>query len=68
MNKLNEFVNQFNICIDKKGKPKACGRDNCMKLIMIANEIDPNTDYGNKHSFMNVENLIVLHNNILKLT
>lgn len=42
-----KFYNAYNDVFDEDGNNKLCGREKCMKLISICNEIDPHTFYGN---------------------
>ena len=49
------FIEQFDKVFDKDGNVKACGRDNCKKLISIANEISKEANYGDiQTGMMNV--------------
>ncbi|MFR8103604.1 MAG: hypothetical protein ACLU8F_00720 [Clostridia bacterium] len=59
------FRNQYRICIDEEGRPKACGHDACKDLIHICNSIeglkDDNPKYGNMdNGFMQVKNIMEL--------
>lgn len=45
---------------------KACGRNNCKKLIELASELDANKDYGNTETgVMNINNMIKLHDKVM---
>lgn len=65
----SKFIAQYDICI-VDGKPLNCGRDNCIKLIEIANSIrelyhtvPDNVSYGDVTTgVMNVEELAKLYN------
>lgn len=65
LQKIQMFKNRFQIAIDEKGQPKACGRDAARELIEIANEIEPNISHGDIHTGeMNVLTLILLKNKL----
>lgn len=42
-----EFYIAYNDVFTEENEIKACGREKCMKLIGICNEIDPITNFGN---------------------
>ena len=41
------FLNAYNIVLDEKGNFKTCGREACMNLISVANELEPEISHGN---------------------
>lgn len=47
-------------------KVKACGRDECRKLIEVAKEVDSKTYYGDIYTgLMNIDNMIKLHERLM---
>lgn len=66
---LREFMEQYNVCIEN-GKPKVCTREECSKLIVMANKINSayhifseSVSFGNEHTgFMNIDELAKLYN------
>lgn len=58
-----EFEKLYKICFDENENIKACGRENCKKLIKyLGGEPYGNPDTG----VMNTKNIIKLHRNIMK--
>ena len=52
------FQKVYKEVFDANGNIKPCGRMKCKELIMLASQIDKNTDFGNSETgFMNVENI-----------
>lgn len=57
-----EFLNVYTLVFDEQGYVKLCGRHACIKLIKLANQIVPDTDYGNPCTgMMNLQALRDLH-------
>ena len=47
-------------------KVKACGRDECKKLVELAKEVDSKTYYGDIYTgLMNIDNMIKLHERLM---
>lgn len=46
------FLNAYNTVFDANDNIKACGRQACIKLIDIANEIEPEVSHGNTSNGM----------------
>lgn len=58
---INQFLNQFNIVIDDDNKVKKCGRDNCKKLINLADSLETNVKHGCIDSGMiDIEKIVAL--------
>ena len=54
-------LEQLNVVLDENGHPKACGRENCKKVIHLAEILRPGVDFGDVETgYMNVENLFDL--------
>lgn len=54
----NEIKKQYEKIFDVNGNVKSCGRTECIKLIELMQELNPNVDFGNIHTgFMNVSNI-----------
>lgn len=53
-----ETQSQYDIVFYKNKEQKACGRDNCIKLIELLQKEFPEIDFGNTETgFMNLENM-----------
>lgn len=62
---VKNFIEQFDRVFDKDGNVKACGRDNCKKLISMANEISSEANYGNiQTGMMNVVSMKSLRDSL----
>ena len=58
---MSEILKLYNVVFTEDGQIKACGRENCKKLIVACeqdNINNPHIDFGNSDTgFMNVENI-----------
>ncbi len=62
---IQSFVEQFDKVFDKDGNVKACGRDNCKKLISMANAISNEANYGDiQTGMMNVVSMKSLRDSL----
>lgn len=62
-----EFLAQYNRVFDTDGKVKLCSREECKKLIELANKINPEVNYGRiRFGMMEIENMHKLHEELLK--
>jgi len=52
------FLNTYNIVFDSENNFKNCGREVCIKLITLANEIEPEVSHGNASNGMINANLM----------
>ena len=51
-----EFL--YKIVFDENGEVRACGRENCKKLIKACMELYPDVDFGNPETgMMNIEKI-----------
>lgn len=56
------FTELYNKVFNSDGTVKSCGRKYTMELIILANSIKPNVDFGSTRTgFMNTENLKALY-------
>jgi hypothetical protein len=52
------LISQYNVVFDADGKIKNCGRRECIRLMEMLSEKEPNIDFGNtKTGFMNIKNI-----------
>jgi len=57
---MEELIKQYDEVFDKSGRIKFCGRDVCVKLILLCEREFPDAgvEFGNKsNGFLNVENI-----------
>ena len=60
------FKEEYKKVFTDDNKVKACGRDECKKLIELAKEIDSKTYYGDIYTgLMNIDNMIKLHERLM---
>lgn len=60
------FKEEYKKVFTDDNKVKACGRDECKKLIELAKEIDSKTYYGDIYNgLMNIDNMIKLHERLM---
>lgn len=60
-----KFLTQFNEVFDDNYEIKSCGRNDCIRLIELARQIEPSVNFGSiKTGFMNTTNLIRLRNKL----
>lgn len=60
------FKEEYKKVFTDDNKVKACGRDECKKLIELAKEVDSKTYYGNIYTgLMNIDNMIKLHERLM---
>lgn len=60
------FKEEYKKVFTDDSKVKACGRDECKKLIELAKEIDSKTYYGDIYTgLMNIDNMIKLHERLM---
>lgn len=63
----DKFFEQYNKVFDENGNVKACGREECKKLMLICGQIKPNVDYGVlEDGFMNTNSIKSLANEFKK--
>lgn len=57
-----KFITLYNEVFDSDGKTKLCGREKCKELIILAEHIDSNTNFGSRRNgMMHIENLKELY-------
>lgn len=62
------FIKQFNEVFNSDYTVKPCGRNDCVKLIQLANQLKPGRVYGNPNTgFMHTDNLIALYNELKQI-
>lgn len=44
-----EFFKLYHQVFDENGEIKACGRDTCFALIVVADEVEPGISHGDTH-------------------
>lgn len=60
------FKEKYKKVFTDDNKVKACGRDECKKLIELAKEVDSKTYYGDIYTgLMNIDNMIKLHERLM---
>lgn len=60
------FKEEYKKVFTDDNKVKACGRDECKKLIELAKEVDSKTYYGDIYTgLMNIDNMIKLHEKLM---
>lgn len=60
------FKEEYKKVFTDDNKVKACGRDECKKLIELAKEVDSKTYYGDIYTgLMNIDNMIKLHERLM---
>lgn len=53
-----KILSQYNIVFDENGKIRNCGRLECIRLMEMLSEKEPNIYFGDtKTGFMNIENI-----------
>lgn len=63
---IEQFKSYFNDVFSSDMSVKACGRGKCIRLIELANMINPSVDFGNKDTgIMNIENIISLEEQLV---
>ena len=61
-----KFKQEYKNVFTDDNTVKACGRNNCKKLIELAIELDSVENYGNIDTgIMNVDNIVKLHDRII---
>ena len=61
-----QFEQEFKKVFTDKNVVKACGREECIKLIELARKIDNEMYYGSTETgLMNTNNIIKLHERIM---
>ena len=60
------FKEEYKKVFTDDNKVKACGRDECRKLIEVAKEVDSKTYYGDIYTgLMNIDNMIKLDERLM---
>lgn len=60
------FKEEYKKVFTDDNKVKACGRDECKKLVELAKEVDSKTYYGDIYTgLMNIDNMIKLHERLM---
>lgn len=61
-----KFKHEYKNVFTDDNVVKACGRNNCKKLIELASELDSTENYGNTETgVMNINNMIKLHDKVV---
>lgn len=61
-----KFEQEYKKVFTEENTVRACGRNECKKLIELAMELDNTIDYGNLDTgCMNVDNMIKLHERVI---
>ena len=59
------FKMLYNQAFDENGNVKACGREVCRELILLANQIEKNVKHGDEHTcMMDIDSIKKLYLNI----
>lgn len=67
MSLYDDFEREYNNVFDENDRVKLCGRDECIKLVSLAKEIEPDKEFGNaSNGMMKVHNIVELHNRLNK--
>lgn len=60
------FMKAYQMVFNERGETRNCGRNACIRLIKMCQELDPETDYGNEgNGYMNIENIKALYKKIV---
>ena len=63
---LERFYKLYGECFDDHNNVKNCGRNKCIELITLANEIEPNVKHGDdKNGFMEIKSIITLYDKLI---
>ena len=61
------FIEIYQKVFDETGNIRACGRTICKQLIQLAQQLDPNTNYGDLDTgFIEIQNMHSLYTTISK--
>ena len=69
MTDAEKFKDLYKHIFDVNGDTKACGRVECIRLIILADKVKSGRDYGDKNTgFMNIGNMHELYVEVCKGT
>lgn len=61
------FIEIYQKVFDEAGNTRACGRTVCKQLIQLAQQLDPNNNYGDLATgFIEIQNMHKLYTDIIK--
>ena len=64
---IPEFFKLYHQVFDEEGNIKACGRDTCFALIVVADEVEPEISHGDTHrNFVYSKKMHSLYKKLLK--
>jgi hypothetical protein len=62
-----KFIVQYFEVFNEDGSVKLCGRENCKKLIALADQLDDSESHGNiENGNMNIESIKSVHERVIR--